>query len=71
MAFDIMLETRIRELCAHAVTAHDSAELQPVLAELRHALREHLEQLKSMVAEYPFEIGNVRHCTHNLPSWFA
>jgi hypothetical protein len=54
VAFDITLEYRIRELCAQAVAAQDTDELQPVLAELRHALREHLEQLRSMVAEYPF-----------------
>jgi hypothetical protein len=54
VTFDVTLEQRIRELCAQAVAAQDTAELQPILAELRHALREHLEQLKSMVTEYPF-----------------
>jgi len=33
------LERRIPELCAQAVTAQDTDELQPILAELRHALR--------------------------------
>ena len=54
MAFDVTLEHRIRELCAQAVAAQESAELQPILAELRHALREHLEQLRIMVADYTF-----------------
>jgi hypothetical protein len=54
VAFDVTLEQRIRELCAQAVVAQDTAESQPILAELRHALCQHLEQLKSMVAEYPF-----------------
>jgi DNA-binding transcriptional regulator YbjK len=54
VVFDVTLEYRIRELCAQAVAAQDTDELQPVLAELRHALREHLEQRRSMVAEYPF-----------------
>jgi DNA-binding transcriptional regulator YbjK len=43
VTFDVTLEQRIRELCAQAVAAQDTAELQPILAELRHALREHLE----------------------------
>jgi hypothetical protein len=55
MAFDASLEMRIRQLCAQAVAAQDSADLQPIIAELRHALREHLEQLRFMVAEYPFQ----------------
>lgn len=59
VAFDVTLEYRIRELCAQAVAAQDTAELQPILAELRHALREHLEQLKNMVAEYPFSHRSV------------
>ena len=54
MAFDATLEMRIRELCAQATAAQDTAELQPILAELRHALREHLEQLRCLVAQYPF-----------------
>ena len=53
MAFNVTLERRIRELCAQAVAAQDTDELQPILAELRHALREHLEQLKAMVAGWP------------------
>ena len=55
MAFDVTLEMRIRELCAEAVAAQDTDQLQPILAELRHALREHLEQLRIMVSECPFQ----------------
>jgi len=54
VAFDVTLERRIRELCAQAVKSQDTDELQPILAELRHALREHLEQLRDIVAEYPY-----------------
>ena len=62
MLYDVTLERRIRELCAQAVAARDNNEVQPILAELREALREHVEQLKSMVAEYPFlpvDVDNV------------
>jgi uncharacterized coiled-coil protein SlyX len=54
VAFNVTLERRIRELCAQAVKSQDTDELQPILAELRHALREHLEQLRDIVAEHPF-----------------
>ena len=54
VAFDVTLERRIRELCAQAIAARDTDEFQPVLSELREALRTHTEQLKSMVEEYPF-----------------
>ena len=57
MAYDITLERRIRELCAQAVATPDAAELEPILAELRVALREHVAQIKSLVAEFPFKIG--------------
>jgi hypothetical protein len=51
VAFDVTLERRIRELRAQAVKSQDTDELQPFLAELRHALREHL---RDIVAEHPF-----------------
>jgi len=54
VAFDVTLERRIRELCAQAIAARHTDEFQPILAELREALRTHTEQLKSMVEEYPF-----------------
>ena len=54
VAYDVTLERRIRELCAQAVAAREADDVQPILSELREALREHVEQLKGMVAEYPF-----------------
>jgi hypothetical protein len=57
MAYDLTLERRIRELCAQAVATPNTAELGPILAELRVALRQHVAQIKSLVAEFPFEIG--------------
>ena len=54
MAFDVTLEIRIRELCALAVAARDTDDFRPILCELRQALREHAEHLKTLVADYPF-----------------
>jgi hypothetical protein len=54
VAFDVTLERRIRELCAQAVVAQDGDEVQSILSELRQALRQHVEQIQSIVAEYPF-----------------
>jgi hypothetical protein len=54
VTWDITLERRVRELCAQAVAAPDAHELQPILSELRDALREHAERLQGMIADYPF-----------------
>ena len=54
MSYDVTLERRIRELCAQAVATKDAAQLQTILTELRDALRQHTEQLKDLVGEYPF-----------------
>ena len=51
---DVTLQRRVRELCAQAVTAGNECELQPILSELRDALREHSARLRAMIAEYPF-----------------
>jgi hypothetical protein len=52
MICDVILERRIRELCAQAVATRDTDRLQPILWELRDALHDHAERFKSMVAEY-------------------
>jgi predicted component of type VI protein secretion system len=44
------LEDRIRELCAHAVTAQES-ELESIFSALQHALREHNDRLRKLAAE--------------------
>ena len=54
MAYDVTLQRRIRELCAQAIAARDSEKCQPILSELQQLLRQHMEQLQSMVTEYPF-----------------
>jgi hypothetical protein len=52
--YDVTLERRIRELCVQAIGARDAEQVQLVLSELRDALRQHTEQLKTIVADYPF-----------------
>ena len=54
MPYDVTLERRIRELCAQAVATKDAVQLQTILTELRDALRQHTEQLKDLVGDYPF-----------------
>lgn len=43
------LEDRIRNLCTKAVAA-GSGELNPILSELKAALREHTQRLRTMAA---------------------
>jgi hypothetical protein len=50
----VTLERRIQELSAEAVAAKDASALQPIMNELRNLLQEHNQDLKRMVAEYPF-----------------
>ena len=59
MAYDVTLQRRIRELCAQAVAAQDPEQVQSILCELRQALRQHVEQLQTMVIEYPFSPADV------------
>jgi hypothetical protein len=48
-------QDRIRELCAQAITATDDEARNIILPQLKDALREHLKNLRRMVAaEYPF-----------------
>jgi hypothetical protein len=54
-----MLERRIRELCAQAVATKSGEELRPIMSELRDALHEHSEDLKRILAEYPFLVSDL------------
>jgi hypothetical protein len=45
------LVERIRELCAKAVAAQDSNQLNPILSELRAALHEQDQLAKVLIAE--------------------
>jgi len=49
-------------LCAQAIAATDSEEFQPVLSELRQALRQHVEQIQNMGIEYPFSPAESQCC---------
>jgi hypothetical protein len=53
------LERRIQELCIEAVAAKDAEALQPIMDELKSSLQEHNEELKLMVAEYPFLLDDL------------
>ena len=44
------LEDRIRELCAKAVSAPDSADFNEVMQQLRESLREHANRLRQLAA---------------------
>jgi hypothetical protein len=44
-------EARIRELCSAAVEAKSEADVERVLAELRAALEEHIQQAKHSLEE--------------------
>ena len=43
------LEDRIRELCSRLVSAEDG-DVEPLISELRSALREHNQQLRKLAA---------------------
>jgi hypothetical protein len=44
-------EDRIRALCSKAIAACDSDDVELVLAELREALHDHIQQMRLMAAE--------------------
>src|ERR1700687_1080493 len=50
----VTLDRRIRELCAEAVAMKDADALRPIMHELRDALHQHNDELKHIIAEYPF-----------------
>jgi hypothetical protein len=43
-------DLRIGELCAKVVSTTDPAELEPIVTELRAALHEHIQRLRSETA---------------------
>ena len=47
----LSLEDRVHELCKKALAAKDSAELNPILVELRALLHEHILEIRAMAAE--------------------
>jgi hypothetical protein len=55
----VTLETRIRQLCTQAVAAKEPDALRPIMNELKNLLHEQNEELKLMVAEYPFLLDDL------------
>jgi len=49
-------EERIRALCSKAVAADDHHEVEPLVAELRIALHEHIEQIRQRVKFFPVAV---------------
>ena len=55
----VTLDRRIRELCAEAVATRDADKLWPIMCELKDALRQHNDDLKLIIAEYPFLLADL------------
>jgi hypothetical protein len=47
------MDDRVRELCAKAVGSQDPAELGKIFGQLRAAIHEHTERLRSSVVNFP------------------
>jgi len=55
----VTLDRRIRELCAEAIAMKDADALRPIMHELRDALHQHNDELKHIIAEYPFLLADL------------
>jgi hypothetical protein len=55
----VTLETRIRQLSTQAVAAKEPEAVRAIMKELKKLLREQNEELKLMVAEYPFLLDDL------------
>jgi hypothetical protein len=47
------MEDKIRRLCAELLATTDDEEIRPILVELRNALHQHIERLRSRFVSYP------------------
>ena len=52
----LRLEDKIRRLCTQVLATDQEDELREMLAELRSALRQHNENLRARLANYPFVV---------------
>jgi DNA-binding NarL/FixJ family response regulator len=59
-------EDKIRGLCAQLFAIENDAEHAKLLAELQHALHQHIERLRARVAEYPLVVERRVH--KNIPT---
>lgn len=55
----VTLGRRIHKLCIQAINAKDTDDLRPIICELRDALHEHNDDLKLILAEYPFLLADL------------
>lgn len=55
----VTLDRRIHELCIQAINAKDANDLRPIICELRDALHEHNDDLRLILAEYPFLLADL------------
>jgi hypothetical protein len=47
------MEDRIRKLCSELLAKRGDEELGPIFGELRHALHQHIENLRERFGAYP------------------
>jgi hypothetical protein len=50
----LRMEDRIRKLCSQILATKKDEEIEPLLVELRGALRQHIERLRRRLVSYPF-----------------
>jgi hypothetical protein len=50
----LRMEDRIRKLCSQILATTKDEEIEPLLVELRQALRLHIEGLRRRLGSYPF-----------------
>jgi hypothetical protein len=55
----VIRDARIRELCGQAVASQEPDEVRRILSELRDALHDHNDELKLIIAEYPFLLADL------------
>jgi hypothetical protein len=55
----VTLDRRIRQLCDQAVATQEPDALRSIMSELKNLLREQNEELKLMLAEYPFLLDDL------------
>jgi hypothetical protein len=55
----VTLGRRIHELCIQAINAKDANDLRPIISELRDTLHEHNDDLRLILAQYPFLLADL------------
>lgn len=60
----LRMEDRIRRLCSQILATSKDEEIEPLLVELREALRQHIERLRRRLGSYPLLVER-RQRKHN------